>query len=189
MKKRIFCLVLAILIFSACGTMGVLADYSVPQTLVEYSETEPISVPENVIEIDLTKEKPMSANDLQWNMARGTSVPTQKWDFVNNGGYYGNFSGVAAGIYTNYYFTGVSVLRVRFDNLTTTGSTQLVYMIKDLSNNTVYGPYTSEIISGSSNLELFRQFTVSSSGKYCVFFRTNNYEQISGRITVNTSMW
>lgn len=120
---------------------------------------------------------------------RGTSVPTTAWSFWD-GVYSASFSGVAAGIYTSYYFTGVNTLKVYFSNLCTeSGTAKLTYYLIDLSNNnSATGPFYSDTLSTFSSEEVYKTFSgLTTSHHYCVWLRSNNTCRIDGDVIVSTT--
>ena len=119
-------------------------------------------------------------------ITRGVDIPTQEWDW-DNGVYSSYFSDVKAGIYTGYYFTGASVLYLTLDNITVSGSTQFMYQLICLTDDTYSSPlYKVSMSSGDSNL-IERSFNVSNNYDYCIFIRTSNYESADGDIQISYS--
>ena len=186
MKKKILCIVFVCVCIFGCTSIGAFADGTGTQRIVEFVDTEGVSAEEasKYIPVEIDSGKNLLINDMTWGATRGVNMPTQAWNFYN-GGYGGNFSEVVGGIFTNYYFTGSSKLLIAFDNLSSTGSTKLIWWVRTTDGTNVSGPHYSDTINGTSTQEINKTVSVSSSGKYVVYFKSYNSSQISGRIKVN----
>lgn len=118
---------------------------------------------------------------------RGVDKPTQEWDW-DDGTYWGSFSEVQYGIYTNYYFTGVDNLEVVFSALNTDDSINYFYFcLTDLTDSTGSSSQTQKKLTSSSSYDsAFNSYSdLDPTHKYCVWMRTSG-GAVSGTIRVKT---
>ena len=107
------------------------------------------------------------------SLLRGTNVPTAQGTLP----YTGAFSNVQAGVYTNYYFTGVNSLIVEFWSTTPSNATFTVQILN------VDGGYWVGADSGVSTYK--KCSNLSATEKYAVFFRPDKgYSPAAGSIGV-----
>lgn len=123
------------------------------------------------------------------NGARYTTKPTVKWD-LSNATYHGSFSGVKAGVYTNYYFTGVTYITVSFFNLRTDfEQCKFEFALTDLTDSYGSSGFRDVDLDGSDTVgtDAYGSYTgLNSNHKYCIFMRTvQPDEAASGDIYVN----
>ena len=127
---------------------------------------------------------------------RGTSEPKKVWDW-DDGNYVGSFSGVMQGVYTNYYFTNVTDLSVRFYQLLATpkneedgNDARMLYSLVDLTDPDAttelrWGPLVTE---DEEKMWEDYFYNLDSTHKYCIRIRTNGgFVPIKGKLTVSTS--
>lgn len=121
---------------------------------------------------------------------RGVNTPTRSWNLtVSN--YNGSFSGVEAGVYTNYYFKGISYIVVSFDDLRTDAEDCVFqFRLIDLTDSAGTSAAKSVRLKGGDDGEYVVETyaNLNTSHKYCIFMRTvNPGEAASGRISVSGS--
>lgn len=117
---------------------------------------------------------------------RGVNKPVEEHD-LNEEAYTGEFYNVSAGVYTNKYFTNVSLLVVYFSSLTTdTEDTTFEYSVTDLTTPTTPIVKSLRLTPGTTTRTYGFPFgPLNPTHKYCVFMRTVDADtRASGKITV-----
>lgn len=141
----------------------------------------------NIDEVDNVK----IVDHIVQGSARGTSFPMKKWDLTKSA-YGGEFTDVAAGVYTNYYFTGVTQLVVTFRNLTTEDDLVMMeYTLTDMSDSTkTYATKSVRVEKGETKETGGWPYAgLDTSHHYCVFIRTvNSGTRVSGKVVVSKPM-
>ena len=117
---------------------------------------------------------------------RGVNQPTTEWDW-DDGPYWGSFSGVQFGVYTNYYFTGVDSLEVTFTNLSTDEVNIFIFTIIDLTDSSeTYDVVEKHLPAATNNASAFNTYIgLDTTHRYCVRLRSSA-GPISGRLRVRS---
>ena len=118
----------------------------------------------------------------------GTTVPTAPHSLP----YSGSFSGVKAGVYTNYYFTGTTTLNVAVTNITINKNqtTKLMVNLYDVTSHCFLWGTSSDILPYNTSSSFYASLTgpgLTSSHNYAVFFwSSNSFCGISANFSIYT---
>lgn len=191
MKKRILAILLVLtMVVCSFPVNAFAADNSPAAQLIPVSsaivQEEKITTSNASANSQLLVSRPFGMNSPA-SVTRGVSLPTKEYTFDGQTPYFGLFSDVKEGIYTNYYFTGYSKYNVSFGSVTVTSNCSFTFFLYNMSTGSIVGtPQTVAFTAGIYN-SAEASFNTLASYKYCVFFRTDGNGYASGNIGVSYS--
>ena len=178
--KKFIASILAIALVLSCSATA-FADYdNTDNGYIASSEQNIVpSVPQQLI----SRPNALNPNVI---VTRGSTLPTEAYEFDGTSPYSGSFSGVSGGLYTNYYFTGHTKYYVSFDNVSVTSNCNFVFYLYDMTTRSMVGAAKSySFSSSSSSNEAYASYNTYADHNYCVFFRTDYTARASGNIYVS----
>ncbi len=185
--KKIVSTLLAIAMLFSCS-VNAFADYDLQDSKPEQVSSaiaQEKAMANNAANSQCLVSRPTPLNPQ--NITRGVSKPTQKYTFSGYNPYYGSFTDVCGGIYTNYYFTGYSIYNVGFTGVSVSSDCTFYYSLIDMETGNSVGGLKKASFSADSSNEAGSSYDVLPDHKYCVFFRTDYSASASGTVSVSYS--
>lgn len=186
MKKVISLLLCVVLVFSLSATAFADSEYELNTAdlvdpAIQYESDAQNSI--NELQTVITYGNSLNPTFI----TRGTSRPTSAYTFDETNPYSASFSGVSAGIYSSYYFTGHTKYNVSFRNVTVSANCNFIFYLYDMTGGYIVNN-TSEVgFTKGTNNEAYASYDTIGDHCYYVFCRTNSTATASGTMKVSYS--
>lgn len=150
-------------------------------------DSVPTDEPCDDADYDETDESGIIREQLSERVTSGTSAPTLYWNIASSGTYYGEFSALQAGLYTNYYFDcdADGILKYSYTAYTYGGNTNLTIKCYDMTAKKYVTSYTTGTINTTEVSEKRTISGLTAGHTYYLYLgnETTNYK-LYGTINV-----